>query len=164
MTCFAGDEDVPRDLESAELWEQLGISPERIAFLGRDDNWWGPAGKTGPCGPDTEMFYWVAADPPPHHFDPADRRWVEIWNDVLMGYMKTGDGAIDRLGRVNVDTGMGVERTLMALNRVQSVYEVDTVKPLMDGLRALLGVDAQDGSRSASCAWSPIICGQPPSS
>jgi alanyl-tRNA synthetase len=83
VTCFAGDADVPADVASVRRWQSLGIS--RIALLGRDDNWWAPAGDTGPCGPDTEIFTWIG-DEPPHGFDPADRRWVEIWNDVFMEY------------------------------------------------------------------------------
>src|SRR5215470_5116746 len=111
VTCFAGDGDVPRDDDSARLWRELGIRD--IRFLGRDDNWWGPAGKTGPCGPDTEIF-----------FDG-----VEIWNNVFMGYSKTATG-IEPLARHNVDTGMGLERTLVAINGLSSVYEVDTVAPI----------------------------------
>jgi alanyl-tRNA synthetase len=118
VTCFAGDGDVPRDDDSARLWRQLGIRD--IRFLGRDDNWWGPAGKTGPCGPDTEIF-----------FDG-----IEIWNNVFMGFSKTATG-IEPLARHNVDTGMGLERTLVALNGLASVYEVDTVAPILDELRAL---------------------------
>src|SRR6185503_10354390 len=117
VTCFAGDDDVPRDDESATLWRGLGI--EHVRFLGRDDNWWGPAGATGPCGPDTEMF-----------FITDDGRWIEIWNDVFMGYTRLATGAIEPLARVNVDTGMGLERTLVAINGLGSVYEVDTVAPI----------------------------------
>jgi alanyl-tRNA synthetase len=117
VTCFAGDRDVPRDDESAELWRRLGI--DQVRFLDRDDNWWGPAGATGPCGPDTEMF-----------FITDDGRWIEIWNDVFMGYTKQSTGAIEALPRVNVDTGMGLERTLVAINGLASVYDVDTVAPI----------------------------------
>jgi len=128
VTCFAGDDVVPRDSDSAALWQELGI--RRVQYLGRDDNWWGPAGATGPCGPDTEIFYWIDASTPPARLDVRDRRWVEIWNNVFMGYTKTASGAIVPLARVNVDTGMGLERTLVALNGLGSVYEVDTVAPL----------------------------------
>ncbi|RMD66884.1 hypothetical protein D6817_03115 [Candidatus Pacearchaeota archaeon] len=88
ISCFAGDGErgIPKDDESAEIWESLGVPRERIAFLGMRNNWWGPAGETGPCGPDTEMFYWVGEDEPPERFDPSDERWVEIWNDVFMEY------------------------------------------------------------------------------
>ena len=119
VTCFAGDREVPRDDESAALWRRLGIEHEHVRFLGRDDNWWGPAGTTGPCGPDTEMFFIM-----------DDGRWVEIWNDVFMGYTKRPTGEVVPLPRVNVDTGMGLERTLVAINGLASVYEVDTVAPI----------------------------------
>src|SRR3989338_5135032 len=81
VTCFAGDADAPKDAESAALWMKQGIPSERIAFLGKDDNWWGPVGETGPCGPDTEMFYWVGTEKPPRTFDPKNKNWGEIWND-----------------------------------------------------------------------------------
>jgi alanyl-tRNA synthetase len=132
-TCFAGDRDVPEDTASVRRWQSLGFS--RIAMLGRDDNWWGPTGETGPCGPDTEIFYWTGSEPP-DGFDPSDTRWVEIWNNVFMEYERTAAGAIVRLPRGNVDTGMGVERTLVALNRLASVHDVDTVRPIVDALRA----------------------------
>ncbi len=137
VTCFAGDDHVPIDRESAAIWESLGIATARIQFLGRDGNWWGPAGQTGPCGPDTEIFYWVDPSPPPRQLDVADKRWVEIWNNVFMGYTKAADGEIVALPRVNVDTGMGLERTLVAINGLRSVYDVDTVKPLYDLVRGL---------------------------
>ncbi len=127
VTCFAGDRDAPRDHESVAIWRSLGMT--RIALLGRDDNWWGPAGKTGPCGPDTEIFYWCEASPAPEVIDVRDKRWVEIWNNVFMGYTRTASGAIEPLAHVNVDTGMGLERTLVAINGLSSVYEVDTVEP-----------------------------------
>jgi alanyl-tRNA synthetase len=128
VTCFGGDSDVPRDDESIAIWRSLGMP--RIALLGRDDNWWGPAGKTGPCGPDTEIFYWCDPGPAPEVIDARDRRWVEIWNNVFMGYTMTASGTLEPLARMNVDTGMGLERTLVAINRLSSVYEVDTVAPV----------------------------------
>src|SRR3989338_7449566 len=88
VSCFSGDNDSPRDNESAEVWKSLGIRDTRIAFLGKKNNWWGPAGKTGPCGPDTEMFYWTGEEPVPEVFDHEDKRWGEIWNDVFMEYEK----------------------------------------------------------------------------
>jgi alanyl-tRNA synthetase len=137
VTCFAGDDEVPADEASAAIWRRLGMPAARIALLGRDDNWWGPAGTTGPCGPDTEIFYWVGGSPPPEAIDVRDRRWVEIWNNVFMSYEKTADGEIVPLPRGNVDTGMGLERTLVALNGMSSMYEVDTLRPLVDELRRL---------------------------
>jgi alanyl-tRNA synthetase len=89
VSVFAGDKDAPKDEESANIWISLGIPKERIAFLPKKENWWGPAGKTGPCGPDTEMFYWKNnSKPSPKKFNPEDNNWVEIWNDVLMQYNK----------------------------------------------------------------------------
>ena len=137
VTCFAGDEDVPPDEESVAIWRDLGVPEERIQRLGRKDNWWGPAGKTGPCGPDSEIFFWVGESPPPRVLDVADKRWVEIWNNVFMAYEKTSSGKVVPLTRVNVDTGMGLERTLVALDGGRSVYECDTIKPLFDALRGL---------------------------
>jgi alanyl-tRNA synthetase len=137
VTCFAGDEGTPKDTEAADIWKSLGVSDERIAFLGRDANWWGPAGQTGPCGPDTEMFYWIENDTPaPQQFDPTDARWVEIWNDVFMQYRKTETGDFEALPMPNVDTGMGLERTLTVLSGHTSVYDTELFVPLLDALRA----------------------------
>ena len=134
MTCFAGDAQVPRDDESVRLWRSLGV--ERIRLLGRDDNWWGPAGNTGPCGPDTEIFV------------VDGERWIEIWNNVFMGYAKHADGSIAPLARHNVDTGMGLERTLMVLNGFASVYEVDTIAPLYQALGDRVVVDHVRAARA----------------
>jgi alanyl-tRNA synthetase len=136
FTCFAGDETVERDEDAAAIWKSLDIPESRIAFLGRDANWWGPAGHTGPCGPDTEMFYWIDnGTPAPERFDPSDARWVEIWNDVFMQYRKTEEGAFELLAKPNVDTGMGLERTLTVLNGKASVYETELFVPLLDALK-----------------------------
>ena len=108
VTVFAGDDDCPFDDEAWNIWHNLGIPAERIAKLGKKDNWWGPAGTTGPCGPDTEMFYWTGELPAPEVFDPSNKLWVEIWNDVFMQYNKTADGTFEPLSQRNVDTGMGL--------------------------------------------------------
>jgi alanyl-tRNA synthetase len=129
VTCFNGDDT------SARLWRSLGL--QRIQFLGRDDNWWGPAGKTGPCGPDTEIFYWVGGATAPERLDVRDPRWVEIWNNVFMSETKLADGTFAPLGRPVVDTGMGLERTLVALNGLRSVYEVDTMAPIFGVLSGI---------------------------
>ena len=144
VTCFADDKDASQDNESAELWQSLGIPKERIAFLGKADNWWGPAGLTGPCGPDTEMFYWTGSEPAPMVFDPADKRWFEIWNDVFMQYNKTAEGKYEPLQQKNVDTGMGLERTLVALNGLKSVYETDIFSPILDRIHHLSGKNYLD--------------------
>jgi alanyl-tRNA synthetase len=147
FTCFSGDGVVPRDEASAQLWRALGVPEPRIVFLGREHNWWGPAGKSGPCGPDTEIFYWVGEDPPPAQYDPDDSRWVEIWNNVFMGYNRTDTGETVPLDRPNVDTGMGLERVLVALNGLRSVYQSETVAPLLEQLRALAGLAPAERER-----------------
>jgi len=137
VSVFAGDTDAERDTDSAEIWLSLGVPKERIAYLPKKDNWWGPAGKTGPCGPDTEMFYWVGSESAPLLFDPEDKRWVEIWNDVFMQYNKTSTGNYEPLEQRNVDTGMGLERTVAVLNGSDNVYEVDTIKPIYEKVQDL---------------------------
>ncbi len=134
VTCFEGDADAPRDTESAGYWKKIGIPEERIGFLPKAKNWWGPAGKTGPCGPDTEMFFWVGpTDLPPPGSNPAtdDPNWLEIWNDVFMQYAKQEDGTFVPLAQQNVDTGMGLERVAKILQDVESVYETDRIRPLV---------------------------------
>ncbi len=126
VSCFTGDKDAPKDEESAKIWQDLGIPKERIAFLPKKNNWWGPAGETGPCGPDTEMFYWAPNNKlAPKKFDGTDDNWVEIWNDVFMQYEKTKDSRFIPLKQQNVDTGMGLERTLAVLNGFDDNYKTD---------------------------------------
>lgn len=135
VTCFEGDADAPRDEESAAIWERLGVKRERIGFLPKAKNWWGPAGQTGPCGPDTEMFYWVGpSELPPPGSNPAtdDPHWLEIWNDVFMQYNKQENGTFVPLKQQNVDTGMGLERVAAVLQGVSSVYDTDRMKPIVD--------------------------------
>jgi len=141
FTCFGGDALVPKDEESVRAWKSLGVKSERIAYLGRDDNWWGPAGQTGPCGPDTEMFYWASEEETPLIFDPADKRWVEIWNDVFMIYNKTADGNYEELGQKNVDTGMGLERVVATIDGKTSVYDIDPLYSVMVQICALFGAE-----------------------
>jgi alanyl-tRNA synthetase len=127
VTVFEGDADVPRDEESAAVWKSLGIPENRIAYLPREDNWWGPAGSTGPCGPDSEMFYYVGDQPCGPACKPGCScgKWLEIWNDVFMQYNKTAEGTYMPLARTCVDTGMGIERTVTILNNKKSVYDTD---------------------------------------
>ena len=132
VSVFAGDEDAPRDDESANIWVSMGIKKERIAFLPKKDNWWGPAGKTGPCGPDTEMFYWKNSIPAPKKFIPEDKRWVEVWNDVLMQYHKDDKGNYVLARQKNVDTGMGVERTIAILQGFDDNYLTEIWKPIIE--------------------------------
>lgn len=135
VSCYAGNkkEGIPKDTESASIWQSFGLPKERIAYLA--DNWWGPAGTTGPCGPDTEMFYWIAKGKAPLHFDPNDSNWVEIWNDVLMQYNKTKDGKYEILKQKNIDTGMGLERTLAVIEGEDSIYETELFSPIMDYIK-----------------------------
>ncbi len=132
VTVFKGDKDAQKDEESAKIWESLGIPKQRIAFLGKEDNWWGPAGKTGPCGPDTEMFYWKSNNKPaPKEFNPEDKNWVEIWNDVLMQYNKDEIGNYNPAKQKNIDTGMGVERTIAVLNNLEDNYLTEIWQPII---------------------------------
>ena len=131
ITVFEGDEGVPRDNESAAAWRKAGIPENRIAYLPRADNWWGPAGSTGPCGPDTEMFYYIGDAPCGPDCKPGCScgKWLEIWNDVFMQYNKNAEGAYIPLARTCVDTGMGIERTVTILNGKQSVYDTEIFLP-----------------------------------
>jgi alanyl-tRNA synthetase len=140
VSCFAGDADCPRDEESAGIWLSLGVKNERIAFLPKEDNWWGPAGQTGPCGPDTEMFYWKLNDAPvPKVFDAKDKNWVEIWNNVFMQYVKNEKGEYEEAKQKNVDTGMGLERTLAVLNGKEAIYQTDLFEQIISKIKELAG-------------------------
>ena len=140
VTVFAGDEDVPRDEQSASIWESVGVPRDRIHFLGRTDNWWGPAGQTGPCGPDTEMFY-DTGKPGTAESRPgvSDGKWLEIWNDVFMQYTRDADGVYHPMERRCVDTGMGVERTIAVLQGKNSVYETEVFQPVLQTIERLTG-------------------------
>ena len=133
VTVFQGEGEVPKDEESIAIWKSLGIPAERIHALPKDDNWWGPAGQTGPCGPDTEMF----VDTLKTACSPACRpgchcgKYIEIWNDVFMQYNKNAEGRYEPLKQANVDTGMGVERTICMLQGRASVFETELFAPLM---------------------------------
>ncbi|MFA7244878.1 MAG: alanine--tRNA ligase [Candidatus Magasanikbacteria bacterium] len=142
VSVFAGDSDAPFDSESFEKWKSLGIREERIAKLPKKNNWWGPAGITGPCGPDTEMFFWVGKEElPPSGSNPGndEDNWLEIWNDVFMQYFKQEDGTFKLLEKQNVDTGMGLERTTAVLNKFSDAFEVDTLKPIINKIEELSG-------------------------
>jgi alanyl-tRNA synthetase len=148
VSVFAGDADAPFDQEAFDLWRGLGIAEARIARLPKKDNWWGPAGQTGPCGPDTEMFYWTGEGAAPAGFEAADRRWVEIWNDVFMQYNKQADGTFVPLAQKNVDTGMGVERVTAILQGKASCYETELFAGLFAAIREITGVAEPQQQRS----------------
>ena len=139
VTCFAGNRDAPKDTEAAEIWKGLGISSDRIFFLPREDNWWGPVGEAGPCGPDTEIFFDTGRKACGKGCKPGCGcgKYFEIWNNVFMGYNKTADGKFVPSKQRNIDTGMGVERTVAILQGKQSVYEIEVLKPIMDKIFGL---------------------------
>ena len=121
VTCFSGDKDAKKDEESTKIWQSLGIKKNKIKFLGKADNWWGPAGKTGPCGPDTEIFV----------------NGFEIWNNVFMQYNQNEKGKYKELSQRNVDTGMGVERTITIINKIKDVYKTDSFLPIIKEIEKL---------------------------
>lgn len=133
VSVFQGDENAPKDEESASIWKNLGMPEHKIAYLPKKDNWWGPAGVTGPCGPDTEMFYWVGEGVPPESSNPGndENNWVEIWNDVFMEYNKTEDGKYEPLEQKNVDTGLGLERVAAVLQGKKTVYDTELFQPII---------------------------------
>ncbi len=141
FTVFEGDEDCPRDEESYNLWRQCGVKEENLFFLPKENNWWGPAGITGPCGSDTEMFIITDKEPCGPNCSPACScgRYLEIWNDVFMQYNKTAEGKYVPLAKKNVDTGMGLERTVCVLNGKKSVYEIDAFARILDRIAELSG-------------------------
>jgi alanyl-tRNA synthetase len=139
VTCFAGDADAPRDLEAAAIWRSFGIPEQRIFFLPKDDNWWGPVGATGPCGPDSEIFYDTQPNGPPNETlvsNPA--RFWEVGNNVFLQYDKQADRRYLPLPRSNVDLGMGLERLLPIVQGVSSIYETDLLLPIVENIRALV--------------------------
>ena len=139
VTCFGGDKDAPRDEEAAKIWEECGIDKSRIYFFGKKENWWGPAGETGPCGPDTEIFYDTGAPACSKHCDPSCDcgKYVEIWNNVFMQYNKQADGSFKPLEKKNVDTGMGLERMTFLLQGKNNVFETELFAPIIENVRKL---------------------------
>lgn len=132
VSCFKGDKklNISKDTESEEVWISLGIPKERIAFLKKEDNFWGPAGENGPCGPDTEIFYWSDSIPAPKHFDTKDKRWIEIGNNVLLEYLKENNN-FKKAKQKNIDFGGGLERTLAVLNNLDDNYLAEVFLPII---------------------------------
>ena len=140
VTVFGGDDTLPRDTEAAVLWEKSGIKKENIYFMPRENNWWGPAGLTGPCGTDTEMFVIRKEKCSPScNPDCNCGAFLEIWNDVFMRFNKQADGSFTELSQKNVDTGMGLERALCVLNNKSSVYETDIFEGAIQVIETLTG-------------------------
>ncbi len=127
VTVFAGEDGIPRDEEAANAWANMGIPRDRIFYLGREDNWWGPAGETGPCGPDTEIFFDTGKPKCSENCNPSCScgKYLEIWNNVFMQYNKTKDGKYEPLKQKNVDTGLGLERVISLLQGKNNVYETE---------------------------------------
>ncbi len=147
ITVFEGDDKIPRDEVSASRWKELGISEKRIAYLGRDDNFW-IAGETGPCGGDTEIFYFRSEDEIPEVFDPEDDRWVEIWNNVFMEFYQDEDGNITELKQKNVDTGMGLERVVAVLEGVDDNYKSSIWSDVISLLEEITGLTYESNEKS----------------
>ena len=148
VTCFAGDEDAPRDTITAECWKKAGIPEDRIYYYGKDDNWW-IAGEEGPCGPDTEMFYDTGKPACGPACGPSCDcgKYVEIWNNVFMEYYKSKDGIYTKLKQRNVDTGLGLERMTMLLQGKSSPFDTELFSPVMDKLKELAKIDSIESRR-----------------
>ncbi len=150
VTAFAGEGDIPRDDETAEIWKSHGMRDDQIYFYGKEDNWWGPAGQTGPCGPDTEIFYDDGRPKCGPDCGPSCHcgKFTEIWNNVFMQYFKDAEGKFTPLKQKNVDTGMGLERILRILNGKETVYDTPLFTGIIGKLEELsgkkYGVDADD--------------------
>ena len=146
FTCFEGDADAPRDTVSHDRWVELGADPSHIFYLGKRHNWWGPAGMTGPCGPDTEIFYDTGKEACSEQCDPSCScgKYLEIWNNVFMEYNKVGEGQFVPLAQKNVDTGMGLDRTIATLQGVESVYDTDAFTGIIEAISRLSGKNYKD--------------------
>ena len=150
VTVFKGNDIVPADTESAEIWESLGILKDRIAFLGEDDNWWPNMEMVGPCGPDTEIFYWRSEKEVPEKFNPEDDNWVEIWNNVFMQYNHEEDGTFTPLKNKNVDTGLGVERVTAILEGQTDNYKSSIWKDIIAKIEEISGLSYENNEYTAS--------------
>ena len=145
FTCFEGDKDAPKDTVAHDRWVEMGVDPSHIVYLPKKHNWWGPAGQTGPCGPDTEIFYDTGAEPcgPDCKAGCSCHKYLEIWNNVFMEYNKVADGVFEPLKQKNVDTGMGLDRTVATLQGVESVFDTDA----FSGIIALIAELSHKGYR-----------------
>ncbi|HWQ06176.1 MAG TPA: alanine--tRNA ligase [Feifaniaceae bacterium] len=141
FTCFEGDENAPRDTVAHDCWVSSGVDPSHIVYLPKKNNWWGPAGQTGPCGPDTEIFYDTGKSPCGLDCKAGCDcgKYLEIWNNVFMEYQKTAEGKFIPLEQKNVDTGMGLDRTVATLQGVKSVYDTDAFSGIIKAISKLSG-------------------------
>ncbi len=147
VTVFAGDESAPRDEEAAGYWKENGMPEDKIAYLPASDNWWA-AGPTGPCGPDTEIFYWVGEGLPPEGSNKGtdSANWMEIWNNVFMQFNRIDEKTLVKLPKQNVDTGMGLERTNCILQGKTSVYLTEVFQPIINKIEELASYKYGDDS------------------
>ena len=146
VTVFGGNEVLEKDIEASECWKKMGISEDRIAETSEDNFW--AAGDTGPCGTDTEIFYFRSDDEIPKKFNPDDDRWVEIWNNVFMQYNRTSDGKLEELKNKNIDTGMGYERIVSVLEGVNDNYMSSIWKDVIEKIESLTEIKYEDNKES----------------
>lgn len=144
VSCFKGDKNAPKDDVSAKIWLSLGIPKERVSFLPKKENWWGPIGKTGLCGPDTEIFYWMDNSKPSKKFDIKNKNWAEIGNNVLIQYVKNKKGKYQESKQKNVDFGGGVERIVSALNKQKDVYLTELFFPIIKKIEEICGKNYEE--------------------
>jgi len=144
VTVFKGNDIVPADTESAEIWESLGIKKDKIAFLSEEHNWWPNMEMLGPCGPDTEIFYWRSEEPVPEKFDEENENWVEIWNNVFMQYNHEENGKFTPLKNKNVDTGLGVERVTAILEGYTDNYKSSVWKDVIKKIEEISGLSYEN--------------------
>ncbi|MDQ7009337.1 MAG: alanine--tRNA ligase [Candidatus Gracilibacteria bacterium] len=151
VTVFEGDKDAPRDEESAQIWEDVGMPKNKISYLNASENWWA-AGDTGPCGPDSEIFYWVGeSEFPPEESNVGndEDNWMEIWNNVFMEYKRVEDGTLEKLPNQNVDTGMGLERIVATLNGEKTVYNTDIFDYIINKITEVIGTEYNEKTLKA---------------
>lgn len=161
VTVFKGDNTSPRDEEAAKIWLDIGLTESQIYYYGREDNWWGPAGQTGPCGPNTEIFYDMGKEKCSPECGPSCYcgKYVEIWNNVFVQYNKQIDGSYKELKQKNVDTGMGLERMLTILNGYTNVYDTELFIPIMTRLNEILkNKEMPAGEKRIICEHVRTIC------
>ena len=151
FSVFEGDKDAPKDIQTYNAWKKMGIKDSQLFFLSKEHNWWGPAGTSGPCGPDTEIFYDTLKEKCGSSCGPSCGcgKYVEIWNNVFMEYNKNLDGTFSKLSQQNVDTGMGLERTLMTLMGVESIYETPMFIPIMNKILEISGIKQNNKNKKS---------------
>lgn len=149
VTVFGGDAEVPKDMVTYNVWKSIGYTDDRIFFYPRKENWWGPAGETGPCGPDSEIFYDTGKQKCSPECGPACNcgKYVEIWNNVFMEYNKTKDGIYEKMNVHNVDTGLGLERVLAIMNGKSNVYETELFMPIINKIEELTNISYKNADK-----------------